>query len=792
MEVVDRAHGQPPKFTTHIKNVSGLKDGDSAHFECTLVPIGDPNMKVEWFHNGEPLRNATRIKTVCDFGYVVLDITYLQPHDSGEWVCKASNKYGEDFTKATLNCTGKGGVYSDSLQPGSLDKIAELERAKMAGKQMLSPSAAEPPKFITPIANIDRLAEGQSAHFEARLKPVGDPNLTVEWFKDGKKLPSGHRYRTFHDFGIVILDILYCYEEDSGVYEARAVNKLGEDKTSATLKCSSKAGLILSPQVPKGMEGGLQKIQHIEDSAWMRRDSVMSERGGMPPKFTVPLSTIDNLKEGENAHFEARLVPTDDPRLKVEWYWNGKPMKFSSRIRQFCDFGFVIMELSPVYPEDSGEYMCRAYNDFGEAVTKANLKCEGKRSIILDSQLPKSMQRGMEKIAELEGLMIKSPDMPMPDMGQPPQFISNPQDVTIMENQLAHFECRLLPVGDPDLRVDWYHNGRPLAAGTRIKTITDFGYVILEIANCYGRDGGTYTCRAVNKHGEATVECKMNVTSRSGIVLDPQATGRFKNCTDSIQKLEENRWKKEDIIFDEEKPCPPRFVTNLENITDLVEGQPAHFDCRVEPVGDPSMRIEWFHNGVALAAGSRVHMMDDFGFVVLDLEWTFARDAGEYVCRASNKWGQCTTTANMVVKSKHGVDLSTQLPQGMTAEKLKELERGPLSEKFDADAELTPPKFTMPIKSMSLEEGDRAFFEARVEPRNDPNLRIEWYHNNKPLQSGHRFRTSFEMGHVTLELLHTYAEDSGEYLCRAVNKLGQDLTRATLKSKGNISCYFMR
>ncbi|ROT82072.1 I-connectin [Penaeus vannamei] len=775
LECVDRAHGQPPRFTTHIQNLEGLKDGDSAHFECTLVPIGDPNMKVEWFHNGEPLRNATRIKTVSDFGFVVLDIAYLQNHDAGEWMCKASNKYGEDTTKAFLNCYGKGGVYTESLQPGSLDKIAALEGQKAGMQAPTTPAAAEPPKFITQIANIERLVEGQSAHFEARLKPVNDPTLLLSGIRMARNFLLA--IATGPSMTLALLSWTFC----TATRKTQACMRPGcQQAWRGQDNCY--------PEVPKGMEGGLQKLQTLEDTAWMRRESVTSERVGMAPKFTVPLNNIDNMKEGENAHFEARLVPTDDPRLKVEWYWNGKPMKYSSRIRQFCDFGFVIMEVSPVYPEDSGEYMCRAYNDYGEAVTKAYLKCEGKRSVILESQLPKSMQKGMERIAELEGLMIKSPDMGTPsDSGQPPQFVTQPQDCTILENQLAHFECRLLPVGDPYLRVEWYHNGRPLRAGSRIKTINDFGYVILELAGCYSNDSGTYTCRAVNKHGEASVECKLVVSSKSGIILDPQATSKFKGCTESIQKLEESMYKKERAPDEEEKPCPPNFVTQLENITDLVEGQPAHFDCRVEPVGDPTMRIEWFHNGMPLAAGSRVHMMDDFGFVVLDLEWTFARDTGEYICRATNKWGQATTKATLNVRSKHGVDLSTQLPQGMTAEKLKELERGPLTEKYDADAEMTPPKFTVPIKSQSMQEGERAFFEARVEPRNDPNLRIEWYHNGKPLQSGHRFRTNFELGHVTLELLHTYAEDSGEYVCRAYNKLGQDITRASLKSKAGQS-----
>ena len=59
--------------------------------------------------------------------------------------------------------------------------------------------------------------------------------------------------------------------------------------------------------------------------------------------------------------------------------------------------------------------------------------------------------------------------------GAPPQFLTQPADVSLVENQLAHFECRLSPVGDPTMRVEWYHNGRPLSAGSRVRTINDFG-----------------------------------------------------------------------------------------------------------------------------------------------------------------------------------------------------------------------------------------------------------------------------------------------------------------------------
>ena len=60
---------------------------------------------------------------------------------------------------------------------------------------------------------------------------------------------------------------------------------------------------------------------------------------------------------------------------QTEWYHNGRPLKASSRFRTLCDFGFVILEISPVYPEDSGDYTCRAYNEAGEATSSATMKC---------------------------------------------------------------------------------------------------------------------------------------------------------------------------------------------------------------------------------------------------------------------------------------------------------------------------------------------------------------------------------------------------------------------------------
>ena len=35
----------------------------------------------------------------------------------------------------------------------------------------------------------------------------------------------------------------------------------------------------------------------------------------------------------------------------------------------------------------------------------------------------------------------------------------------------------------------------------------------------------------------------------------------------------------------------------------IIEGEAAHFECKIEPVGDPDMVFTWYHNGQELVTG---------------------------------------------------------------------------------------------------------------------------------------------------------------------------------------------
>ncbi|KAE9412310.1 hypothetical protein Angca_002960, partial [Angiostrongylus cantonensis] len=56
--------------------------------------------------------------------------------------------------------------------------------------------------------------EGDRVHFEGVILPVNDPNLTVQWFRNGEPLAHGSKYAINQDFGICTLDIAYAFPED--------------------------------------------------------------------------------------------------------------------------------------------------------------------------------------------------------------------------------------------------------------------------------------------------------------------------------------------------------------------------------------------------------------------------------------------------------------------------------------------------------------------------------------------------------------------------------------------------
>lgn len=95
------------------------------------------------------------------------------------------------------------------------------------------------------------------------------------------------------------------------------------------------------------------------------------------------------------------------------------------------------------------------------------------------------------------------------------------------------------------------------------------------------------------------------------------------------------------------------------------------------------------------------------------------------------------------------------------------------------------PQFGRPLKSIeNLPEGASAHLEATLTPVNDPTMKVEWYCNGRPIPNGHRFKTTYDFGFVALDILYAYAEDSGTYMCKARNAVGEAVTTAAVNVIG--------
>lgn len=126
-------------------------------------------------------------------------------------------------------------------------------------------------------------------------------------------------------------------------------------------------------------------------------------------------------------------------------------------------------------------------------------------------------------------------------------------------------------------------------------------------------------------------------------------------------------------------------------------------------------------------------------------------DTGEYTCRATNSKGSAETTARVNVTSLQDAEapnIVTPLPQEVQG---------------FAEGEKVASISSWPSQTWSVVQ---IHLECRVGPLTDPRLKAEWHFNGQPLMNASRFKTMFDFGYVSLDILHAYGEDSGTYTCK--------------------------
>uniref|UniRef100_A0A914PTN8 Ig-like domain-containing protein n=1 Tax=Panagrolaimus davidi TaxID=227884 RepID=A0A914PTN8_9BILA len=733
-----------PQFTQPLQSQGDIPEGQIVVFEGQLIPVNDPNMQIQWYLNDSPLGQSNRFTMTNDFGSVALRINGVTTHDQGTFSCKAVNAEGAAISNASLTVIGEDSLMLDSAHPASFQKIQELEAMDKSRRLEYPEDDFGKPVWETTFQDVDVENEGDIVVLSGQVEPATDPSMRIEWSINGTPILNSNRYRQENSFGAVTLTIVHVLPHDSGIYSCRAYNSQGEATTSATVKVPGYEAILRDTQHPSSWD----KIQEMERPKIIEEVEIIEEKE--KPRFLTQLESAE-APEGTPVKLECTFQPARDNSLKVEWQLNNHPIGASQLIRTRSELGWATLEISAVNPDHEGVYTLHISNTEGEAASSATIKVAGIGDILGDTQHEESWRR----IQEIEAPKIPEPDAPPPEYDTP-SITTDIQDIECEEGDACRFEATIQPVNDPNLQVQWIRNGVPLAHGNKYSISQDFGITTLAMSYTYPEDEGVYQLRVFNDKGEAVSSATLKCTAKDALLLDTQHEESWKK----IQTMEAPKPKMEEA---EAEPKPaPRFTAGITSPGELQEGQPCHFECQVEPVDDPNLKIQWSLNGARVSASNRAKVVNDFGWIILNLSSVTERDSGTWECVATNAAGEARVSTELTVQGKDVIIADVQHEESwrriQEIEAPKERPEAPDAPAFDA------PQITVQLSSPeNAEEGDSAHLEAQFTPVGDSKLRVEWLKDGQPIYHSNRYKMVSDFGFAILDILYLLGHDSGEY-----------------------------
>uniref|UniRef100_A0A8D2LTB0 Obscurin-like protein 1 n=1 Tax=Varanus komodoensis TaxID=61221 RepID=A0A8D2LTB0_VARKO len=308
-----------------------------------------------------------------------------------------------------------------------------------------------------------------------------------------------------------------------------------------------------------------------------------------------------------------------------------------------------------------------------------------------------------------------------------PRFLAYPRTSTVQSGANAVLKWQV--AGEPLPSIAWEKDGSELElpSGRMFVEANGDAYSLL-VSQAGPADSGRYVCKAKNCVGETYAAATLKVEAAE---LKPKG------------QLDTQ---------------PPVFL-NKPVSARVTQGEDVTFTCRV--LG----QLEWEKDGRKL---SEIFESSHYKVDIESGDWhslhiysTRLPDAGVYVCRAQNSFGETMAAAVLLVDSVLFVP-------------------------HDKSPNLLPSLPT--AKVFTVNEGKHAKFRCYVTGK--PKPEIVWQKDGKVLSPGRRHLLYEDReGYFILKVLYCTARDCGLYVCTACNTAGQTLSAVKLHVKEPRLCF---
>ena len=630
-------------------------------------------------------------------------------------------------------------------------------QATQEADQVILPSSGplhEAPKFRSVPDRCILLQEGSTQVFEA-----SSPGAHVYWERDGKPMLGGYRVKVEEndEAGYASVTLNMVFPEDAGEYVAVAANKFGKTyhsvyfltpehysafmrkggevptgltdyTTTSENEASDREGRAVTREqlsnIKKGVgiKAGGSLTRRSPSPAGVRGVSRSPLRGASPggrslqsvdakdlakvykPVFLVKATNME-VMEGKSCRINIRV--TGRPPPLITWFKNGEPVVESGLSRiTVQENGVESLIFDEVHENDNAEYTVMAENAGGRAVTNCKLTVlpaeEAQRPKILDKPVSTKVKSGDS--VRLEVFAVGRP---------------TPEICWLKDNVLLQ----------PDKHPQFQFEG-----------VDGHGLLIIEKADKI--HDGWYTATAVNKAGRDLCRCKITVAAeeakadardgrkfKAGKGIKKKADASPSRNTGKLTRAPEEF--NEADLYDATKKQKPIFRQKIESVKTTTLGH-AHFECRLVPIGDPTMKVQWMLDDKPLEHANRIQTMFEFGYTSLDILNCYPRDTGVISCRAINANGGAETSATLIVKEDRSTKF--QQPDGHAAAliKAKERETRPASESpthsvsptKEQTEDVVAPQIVSVPEDVSTSEGSTMRFHARATGNPTPKVQI--------------------------------------------------------------------